>query len=436
MRQLIDVLSLIGCIETLIFLLYAIRYYLFSFIILKTRIPSNNNFPELSKNSKAFITLLLPTYNEQNVIDRLLTACTSFDFPNYEVILIDDSIDESMKTITKWKNHPRLKVIHRMSREGWKGGALNVGLNHVNPRSTHVLILDADFIPPKNLLQRFLTRFTDDQIVVVQGYQVHDLNAEENWVTKGVRVMFSVANMIEMNAKNKLKLLLPITGSVYMIRTDLLKKLRFDKSITEDWSLTLKLYMAGYKVIYDPTLTASAECSNTLLKFFRQNARWAEGHTRYFRKHFWEILKNKYLSVREKLEFLFLGSLYLNTVLVVTTTIGGLLVLGSDPNLTYSINLTATIIGICFTILGILSVIFADIVALKSESCLSDLPKIPYSLILGYITTPVTAYSSLKGLLSDRGHFHRTYKTGKITKVSIVSYLRELFKSKFSPHKL
>ncbi len=436
MSQLIDILSLIGCIETVIFLLYAIRYYLFSLIILKNKTPSNNNPSEISKNSDAFITILLPTYNEQNVINRLLTACTSFDFPNYEVILIDDSIDESMKTIMKWKNHPRLKIIHRTSRDGWKGGALNLGLTHIDPRSTHSLILDADFVPPKNLLQRFLTRFTDDQIVVVQGYQVHDLNAEENWITKGVRVMFSVTNMIEMNAKNKLKLLLPITGSVYMIQTELLKKLRFDKSITEDWSLTLKLYMAGYKVIYDPTLTASAECSNTLQKFFRQNARWAEGHTRNFRKNFWKILKNNCLSVREKLEFLFLGSLYLNTVLVVTTTIGGIIVLGSDPNLTYSLNLIPTILGLFFTIIGIFSVIFADIVALKSEGCLSDLSKIPYSLILGYITTPITAYSSLKGLLSSKGKFNRTYKTGKVTKPTTVSYLREIFRRKTSPRKL
>jgi cellulose synthase/poly-beta-1,6-N-acetylglucosamine synthase-like glycosyltransferase len=185
--------------------------------------------------------------------------------------------------------------------------------------------------------------------------------------------------------------------------------------------------MAGYKVLYDPALTASAECSNTLLKFFRQNARWAEGHTRYFRKNFWTILKNKYLSIREKLEFVFLGSLYLNTVLVVTTTIGGLLVLGSDPTLSYSLNLIPTLIGIFFTLLGIVSIVFADIVALKSENSLNDLPKIPYSLILGYITTPITAYSSLKGLLSDSGHFNRTYKTGKITKPSISSYLRSLF---------
>ncbi len=436
MRQLIDILSFIGFIETVIFLLYAIRYYLFSLIILKTKTSPNNNSSEISKNSDAFITILLPTYNEQNVINRLLTACTSFDFPNYEVILIDDSIDESMKTIMKWKNHPRLKIIHRTSRDGWKGGALNLGLTHIDPRSTHSLILDADFVPPKNLLQRFLTRFTDDQVVVVQGYQVHDLNAEENWITKGVRVMFSVTNMVEMNAKNKLKLLLPITGSVYMIQTELLKKLHFDKSITEDWSLTLKLYMAGYKVIYDPTLTASAECSNTLQKFFRQNARWAEGHTRNFRKNFWKILKNNCLSVREKLEFLFLGSLYLNTVLVVTTTIGGIIVLGSDPSLTYSLNLIPTILGLFFTIIGIFSVIFADIVALKSEGCLSDLFKIPYSLFLGYITTPITAYASLKGLLSSKGQFNRTYKTGKVTKPTTVSYLREIFGRKISPRKL
>jgi hypothetical protein len=122
--------------------------------------------------------------------------------------------------------------------------------------------------------------------------------------------------------------------------------------------------------------------------------------------------------------------------LVVTTTIGGIIVLGSDPNLTYSLNLIPTILGLFFTIIGIFSVIFADIVALKSEGCLSDLSKIPYSLFLGYITTPITAYSSLKGLLSSKGKFNRTYKTGKVTKPTTVSYLREIFRRKTSSRKL
>jgi len=119
--------------------------------------------------------------------------------------------------------------------------------------------------------------------------------------------------------------------------------------------------------------------------------------------------------------------------MVVTTTIGGLLVLGSDPYLTYSINLFPTVVGIIFTIIGILSVVLADAVALASEGDLSEISKIPPALVLGYITTPITAYAALKGLFTERGYFHRTLKTGKITKASIIDYLKELFRGKFPP---
>ena len=59
-----------------------------------------------------------------------------------------------------------------------------MGLDYTHPKSTHVLIFDADFIPPSDIVSRFLARFRDDGVVAVQGYQRHDLNAEENWITR------------------------------------------------------------------------------------------------------------------------------------------------------------------------------------------------------------------------------------------------------------
>jgi hypothetical protein len=32
------------------------------------------------------------------------------------------------------------------------------------------------------------------------------------------------------------------------------------------------------------------------------------------------------------------------------------------------------------------------------------------------VVTPVIAFAALKGLLTGKGYFHRTYKTGKILK--------------------
>lgn len=422
MLTFVDTITFIGLIEMLILFLYAVRYYIFSVIAAKIRWQPNQENTVPNSENDPYVSVFLPIYNEQNVVNRLLKICTSFNFPDYEVVVIDDSTDESTKIIEKWKDNPRVKVIHRNSREGWKGGALNVGLKYIDPRSTHTLILDADFIPPTNFLQHFLSKFTDDNVVAVQGYQLHDLNADENWVTKGIKMMHSVGNLVELNAKDKLGLLVSITGSAYMVRTDILTKLGFNKSLTEDCDLTLRLYQAGHKVIYDPTLIASAECSDSVIKFLKQQTRWAEGHTRDFRKHFWNIMTSKFINWRKKIDFLFHGCYFLNSILVVALTIGGLLVL---PSFQYSLSLTNTISTLVFSAINISSIILSSVTALVRENMLKDFVHIPYLLLLAYLSTPAIAYASLKGLFMGHEYFNRTYKTGAITKLSILNRIKK-----------
>ena len=424
MLQLVDVVASISVIEMLILFLYAMRYYLFSFVSLRKRQTNNPDTAPLDMKTDSFVSVLLPIYNEANVVNRLLTCCTSFDFPNYEVVVMDDSTDGTTTKLEAWKDNPRVKIIHRTSREGWKGGALNAGLEHIDVKSTHILILDADFVPPADLLHRFLARFIDG-VVAVQGYQRHDLNAEENWITKGVKIMQSLQYLVELSAKDRLDLLVPFTGSVYMVRTEVMKELGFKDSITEDWEFTLRYYEAGHKVVYHSTLMASAECSNNLRKFFAQIARWSEGGTRDFRKHFWKMMKSSDLTTMKKLDFLIQGSTYLNSILILALTIGGFLTL---PSLDYSLSLSSTVSNLLFTAINISSLIFATTIALIHENLSKDVIHIPYTLILGYLSTPVVAYAALKGLLTNQGSFNRTYKTGNVTKTSTMNRLQDLFK--------
>jgi cellulose synthase/poly-beta-1,6-N-acetylglucosamine synthase-like glycosyltransferase len=396
--------------------LYAIRWYVFTFISLKSKPESNPGKHKCNPHSP-FVSILLPIYNEPNVVDRLLGACTSFNSPEYEVVVVDDSNDGvTTGKLEGWRSNPRVKVIHRSSREGWKGGALNVGLDNADPRSTHILVFDADFVPPKNLVSRFLDRFEDDETVVVQGYQRHDLNADENWITKGVRVWHSMYNMVELNGKQRLGLFSPVSGSVYMVRADVLKKLRFREVTDEDWNLTMRLYENGYKIYYDPTLAASGECPNTLRRFFRQNARWAEGHTRTFRNHFLKIWKCKFLGLKEKVDFVFTGSCFLHSVMVVVLMAAWLITL-MFPTVYLPLPIVQT--GMLLLLASTPAAISASLVALSLEGARKDFKKIGYAWLLNFVATPVIAFAALKGLLTRKGHFHRTYKTGKVLKETL-----------------
>lgn len=404
---------LLGFVETVILFLYAIRWYLFAFVSLKSKLADNPGKHNCNPHS-CFVSVLLPIYNEPHVVDRLLKACTSFSSPPYEVVVVDDS-DDGLTTekLVAWQNCPDVKVIHRDSRKGWKGGALNVGLDHADPRSTHILIFDADFVPSSDLVSRFLARFRDDGVVAVQGYQRHDLNAEENWITKGVRVWHSLYNMVELNGLSRLGLFSPLTGSVYMMRTDVLRRLRFEGATTEDWDLTLRLYESGYRVLYDPTLVASCECPSTLRRLFRQQMRWAEGHTRIFRGHLLKILRSRFLSFGDKINFLFVGYSFLNSVLVFALMVASLITLMLPK---YFLPIPIVQAGLLLMMISIPSAISASLVALSIEGAGKDFRKIPYAWILNFIMTPMVAYAALEGLLTRKGYFRRTYKTGKILK--------------------
>jgi cellulose synthase/poly-beta-1,6-N-acetylglucosamine synthase-like glycosyltransferase len=201
-----------------------------------------------------------------------------------------------------------------------------------------------------------------------------------------------------------------------MARTDLLKKYRFEEVTDEDWNLTMRLYEDGYKVQYDPNLVASGECPSSLKRLFKQQARWAEGHTRTFRNHFLKIWRCKFLKLREKIDFVFIGASFLNSTLIVILTLAGLITLLFPKSY---LPLSIVQLGIIFFTASIPAGVFSSLVALHLEGSKKDFRKIGYAWILNFITTPIIAIAAVKGLITRKGVFHRTHKTGRITKRSV-----------------
>ncbi|KKQ87443.1 MAG: Glycosyl transferase family 2, partial [Candidatus Woesebacteria bacterium GW2011_GWB1_38_8b] len=272
-----------------------------------------------------FISVHIPFYNEKNVVERAIKAATSFDYPgDYEVILCDDSTDETTQIIRGYMHE--------------SGSANN--------------IFDADFVPYPDTLELFMKYFqaqagtlefqgnsdyqyntntnlrrltdTDDSgvsgnttnnqtqtqayaqtqttavkssIAAVCGYQWHVLNKSENWITRGVRTEYAGSYVIERSGQEILGAFKQIHGSVYAIRRDVLEEVGWETSITEDFELTLKLYDAGYKVVYTPYIQAPAECVSTLKRLIRQRMRWAEGHSFNVKKMWKRLLFGKWVDV-------------------------------------------------------------------------------------------------------------------------------------------
>ncbi|MDJ0269460.1 MAG: glycosyltransferase family 2 protein [Aigarchaeota archaeon] len=237
------------------------------------------------------------------------------------------------------------------------------------------------------------------------------MNADENWITKATNILFATTYKVELEARSRLRLFIPLLGSVFMVRTNILKDLKFEHDITENYNLSVRMYLNGYKIVYDSAIDASGECPSRLHRVARQVARWAEGTTRNFRKYFWKVMRSNKLTMREKAEFMLSGLSYLSATLLVFAVIGGVVV---TAMIDYVLSQPLTYISVMLATLGLPATMIMQSIAIAKEGEIRRLTWIPYALILGYLIAPVSAYYALKGLISNNGEFHRTYKTGHL----------------------
>src|ERR1700693_1317400 len=382
-----------------------------------------NGDGHLQLGYEPFVSIHIATYNEKRVVGRLLEACAKLNYSNYEVILVDDSTDGSMEVLEPWKQVNRFKIIHRDTRDGFKGGALAHPPRAMDPRTECVAIFDADAVPFPDVINDLLYHFYSNEngspkplpeVGAVQSYQWHVLNKGESWLTAAVRTEYAGSYMVERPYQQVLSSMKMIAGTAYMIRAGLLKDLGWGRSLTEDWELTLRLYAKGFKVVYTPYAETPAECVATFGRLARQRMRWAEGHSYNVNKSFLTILRSPHLSLMEKAEVIYYGMYYLQSALFM---LGSAAWLVSELVLRVHIPEWSALLGWSLLFSNLLSLPLMNLGGLLLEgSPRKDYGGVLGAFVLSFLLVPSQAWASLKGLFErHEGPWFRTPKTGRIT---------------------
>ena len=429
-----------------LFFCYSIRYYLATIIIVASAAPwvirtrarregriavvRERDPSHLNLGYFPFVSIHIAAYNEERVIGRLLEACEKLEYPNYEVILVDDSTDGTREVVAAWASNPRFKIIPRDDPTAF--GARCVALEAMDSRAEYVAVFDADAVPFADSIDRLLPHFYElhggrahrrHSVAAVQSYQWHVLNRSQNWLTEAVRAEYSGSYMVERPFQQALGAMKMIAGTAYMIRSDVLRKVGWGTSITEDWELTLHLYTLGYKVAYTPFAESPAECVSSLSRLTRQRMRWAEGHSFNVKKWFIPIFTSPLVSLVEKVEFAFYVTYYLQAVLLL---VGSLAWVIAELVLHAHIPGWTAVLGWSLVIANLLSLPLMNATGLFLEEASGrDFRGALASIVTAYLLVPYQAWAALKGLLERReGGWARTPKTGRLT--GAVHHLRHV----------
>src|SRR6185437_10090012 len=229
------------------------------------------------------VTVQLPIYNEQYVVERLVESVCKLDYPRdrLEIQLLDDSTDETREAaaavVARFQamGEP-IVYLHRTNRHGFKAGALEEGMHAA--RGELIAIFDADFAPPADFLRRTVDFFTDSKLGMVQtrwGY----INRDYSWLTRVEAILLDGHFVMEHGGRHRADLFFNFNGTAGVWRRCAIEEAGGGEhdTLTEDTDLSYRAQLRGWKFLYLPQVECPSELPVEMNAFKVQQARWAKG---------------------------------------------------------------------------------------------------------------------------------------------------------------
>ena len=244
------------------------------------------------------ITVQLPIFNEQFVIDRLVDAVCKMDYPRelLDIQVLDDSTDETVDVASEVvrryaeMGYP-ITYHHRTNRHGFKAGALDEGLKVA--KGELVAIFDADFVPPTDWLMRVVHHFTDPQVGMVQTRWTH-LNRDYSFLTQVEAILLDGHFVLEHGGRSRAQVFFNFNGTAGMWRRQAIADAGGweHDTLTEDTDLSYRSQLKGWKFKYLQDVETPAELPIEMTAFKTQQARWAKGLIQVSLKVMPKVLKS------------------------------------------------------------------------------------------------------------------------------------------------
>jgi cellulose synthase/poly-beta-1,6-N-acetylglucosamine synthase-like glycosyltransferase len=256
------------------------------------------------------VTVQLPIFNEMYVLDRLLESVARLRYPKdlLEIQVLDDSTDETTAIASHAVEHYKalgydIHYLHRSDPTGYKAGALDAGLRSAT--GEFVMIFDADFVAPPEILEQALGHFDDPKVGMVQTRWGH-INREYSLLTQVQSIMLDGHFVVEHGARSRSGRFFNFHGTAGIWRREVIDDAggwQHD-TLTEDLDLSYRAQLRGWRFVYMPDIVAPAELPVEMNAFKTQQQRWAKGSVQVCRKLLPRILASK-LPWREKVEATF-----------------------------------------------------------------------------------------------------------------------------------
>lgn len=227
------------------------------------------------------VSVVVPAYNEELGIGAAVRSLAASDYPNLDIVVVDDgSTDATFETV-KALAVPNVRVI-RQANAG-KPAALNTGI--AAAKHDILVLVDGDTVFEPDAMRALVAPFADPEVGAVSGNT--KVGNRRGLLGRWQHIEYVIGFNLDRRMFDVLRCMPTVPGAIGAFRRRALQGVGgvSDETLAEDTDLTMAICRAGWRVVYAPDARAWTEAPATLGQLWRQRYRWCYGTMQAMWKH-------------------------------------------------------------------------------------------------------------------------------------------------------
>jgi len=257
----------------------------------------------INENYKPFITVMIPSHNEEGVITKTVENVLAMDYENFEVIVIDDRSDDNTATVIRALEEKYEKVTALVrDKESFPGKSAVLNDAMLIAKGEAILVFDADARVAPDFLSKLIPNLEPADVGAVQARKVVS-NKDYNLLTRCQNNEMTLDTHFQIG-RDAIKGAVELRGNGELIKRSALEDIGGwnNYTITDDLDMSTQLHIKGWDVRFCPEVVVYEEGIIYMMPLYRQRRRWLEGSIRRYLEQFGEALNSKEMSLRASLD--------------------------------------------------------------------------------------------------------------------------------------
>jgi cellulose synthase/poly-beta-1,6-N-acetylglucosamine synthase-like glycosyltransferase/peptidoglycan/xylan/chitin deacetylase (PgdA/CDA1 family) len=233
------------------------------------------------KDFRPPVSIVVPAYNEATGIEKAVRSLASSDYPEFEVIVVDDGSTDGTGELIDRMGLPRVRVIREANRG--KAEALNMAVAAAG--YDLIAAVDADTVFEPGTLAALMRPFADERVGAVAGNT--KVGNRRSLLGLWQHLDYVTGFNLDRRLYDVLGCMPTVPGAVGAFRRSaLLDAGGFSSdTLAEDTDLTIALGRRGWRVVYAEDARGFTETPGSLSGLWRQRYRWSFGTMQSVWKH-------------------------------------------------------------------------------------------------------------------------------------------------------